>query len=355
MILRATVLSCAVLAFAAVAEEAECTSTVCGSVNGLADTYLQHSFQTPRRAAELRVFDASADQPTISFVQADLKARVAGRISARLQLVAGGGVEMLNGTTVPRDVDLALELAFRHVQQVSVGASLPFWGGQLEVGKFMASAGLEVVEAKDDWNHSRSFLFGYATPYSVSGVRVSLFPREGLQLQAAVVTGTDVVLDVNPHKTFVLAAMYSGKQLSASASVHAGVESPTSTALRVIGDATVTAKLTSFLAVAGNVDVGHEDGAAADGNDATWYGAALYARGELPAGFTLAARAEHFADPAGVRTPLGPGAFTEATVTAGFRPLDKAELRVEYRHDWLSLGSGLRGQDTLSAAALAWF
>ncbi len=56
-----------------------------------------------------------------------------------------------------------------------------------------------------------------------------------------------------------------------------------------------------------------------------------------------------------MRTPLGAGAFTETTFTAGFRPLDKAELRVEYRHDWLSLGSGLRGQDTVTAAALAWF
>lgn len=339
---------------AARAEDAEC-SVACASAAGLVDTYLQHSFQTPGQAADLRVFDATADQPMVSFVQADLKVRVVERLQGRLQLIAGDGVEMLNGTTVPRDVDPAVALAFRHVQQLYVGGTLPWWNTQIEVGKFMASAGLEVVEAKDDWNHSRSFLFGYAVPYTVAGVRVSAFPREDLQLQLAVVNGTDVVLDNNPHKTVVAAAFYTGKQLTASASVHAGIESATSSAVRVIGDATISARLTSFLQVAANVDVGHEDGAAADGNNATWYGAAGYVKGELPLGFTLAARAEHFADPAGVRTPLGPGQFTEVTFTSGYRPLDKAELRVEYRHDWLSLMGGLRGQDTMSVAALAWF
>ena len=38
-------------------------------------------------------------------------------------------------------------------------------GLELDFGKFVTSAGAEVIEAKDNWNYSRSILFAWAIPY----------------------------------------------------------------------------------------------------------------------------------------------------------------------------------------------
>ena len=35
----------------------------------------------------------------------------------------------------------------------------------MDFGKFVTSAGAEVIESKDNWNYSRSLLFAYAIPY----------------------------------------------------------------------------------------------------------------------------------------------------------------------------------------------
>ena len=53
-------------------------------------------------------------------------------------------------------------------------------GLQIDVGKFVTNAGAEVIEAKDDWNYSRSLLFQLAIPLYHSGVRADLLAeRQG--------------------------------------------------------------------------------------------------------------------------------------------------------------------------------
>ena len=47
-------------------------------------------------------------------------------------------------------------------------------GFELDFGKFVTSAGAEVIEAKDNWNYSRSLLFVNAIPYWHFGARTSL-------------------------------------------------------------------------------------------------------------------------------------------------------------------------------------
>ena len=47
-------------------------------------------------------------------------------------------------------------------------------GFELDFGKFVTSAGAEVIEAKDDWNYSRGILFAWAIPYWHFGARTSM-------------------------------------------------------------------------------------------------------------------------------------------------------------------------------------
>ena len=44
----------------------------------------------------------------------------------------------------------------------------------MDFGKFVTSAGAEVIEAKDNWNYSRSLLFVNAIPYWHFGARTSM-------------------------------------------------------------------------------------------------------------------------------------------------------------------------------------
>ncbi len=48
-------------------------------------------------------------------------------------------------------------------------------GFEADFGKFVTSAGAEVIEAKDNWNYSRSIFFAWAIPYYHVGMRTS-FP-----------------------------------------------------------------------------------------------------------------------------------------------------------------------------------
>ena len=48
-------------------------------------------------------------------------------------------------------------------------------GLEMDFGKFVTSAGAEVIESKDDWNYSRGLLFSWAIPYFHFGFRSS-FP-----------------------------------------------------------------------------------------------------------------------------------------------------------------------------------
>ena len=47
-------------------------------------------------------------------------------------------------------------------------------GFELDFGKFVTSAGAEVIESKDNWNYSRSLLFVWAIPYWHFGARTSV-------------------------------------------------------------------------------------------------------------------------------------------------------------------------------------
>src|SRR5258708_38535330 len=62
---------------------------------------------------------------------------------------------------------------FRNVEEAYGSYMAPVGKGlQIDFGKFVTNAGAEVIEAKYDWNYSRSFLFALAIPYYHSCVRL---------------------------------------------------------------------------------------------------------------------------------------------------------------------------------------
>src|SRR5205085_1594199 len=60
---------------------------------------------------------------------------------------------------------------YRHLQQAYVSAAKG--KVQVDFGKFVTPLGAEVIETKDNWNYSRSFLFAWAIPYYHFGTRLT--------------------------------------------------------------------------------------------------------------------------------------------------------------------------------------
>jgi hypothetical protein len=97
-------------------------------------------------------------------------------------------------------------------QQAYVSLKLPA-DIVLDAGKFVTNTGAEVIEAKDNWMYSRSILFGWAIPFTHTGVRatVPVPGAEGVSVMGSVFNGFDnPPLAVGSKKMGHLALMYSG-------------------------------------------------------------------------------------------------------------------------------------------------
>jgi Putative beta-barrel porin-2, OmpL-like. bbp2 len=225
----------------------------------------------------------------------------------------------------------------------------------IDVGKFVTSAGAEVIEANRNWNYSRSFLFENAIPYTLTGVRVSVVPTPRLTLQAMLVNGWDVIIDNNGSKTFGLSASFAaptGTTLSFNGL--AGVETVgAAPPWRLLADVVVAQHL-GRVDLMVNVDLARE-------GVARWYGVAGYGRVAVAAHLNLALRGEAFWDHGGRFVANQNTRVEELTFTAGFPIAGHAELRAEARSDFsdqllYAVGADMRDhQLELLAAALAWF
>jgi hypothetical protein len=274
----------------------------------------------------------------------------------------------------PRPVGLRLDLGFGHVADVTasdagrpdaasirpvqqaylsfaVPTRLPL---TIDVGKFVTSAGAEVIEANRNWNYSRSFLFGFAIPFTLTGVRATAALTPRFTLQAMVVNGWDVVFDNNGAKTFGLSLSYAAPtDTTVALNTLAGIETAGNAApWRLLADLVVTQHVgrADFML---NVDV------ASEGAAGHWYGLAGYGRVVVASHLNLALRGELFSDPNGLR--LVAARVEEVTLTAGIPIGANAELRAELRADFadqvlFAVGDQMKAQQvSLLAAALAWF
>lgn len=88
-------------------------------------------------------------------------------------------------------------------------------GVTVDMGKFVTWAGFETIEAADNFNTSRSILFGYAIPFTHTGVRATydVFKNDchTWTVGAGIYNGWDNIQDQNNSKTF---ALYSDLKLT---------------------------------------------------------------------------------------------------------------------------------------------
>lgn len=201
-------------------------------------------------------------------------------------------------------------------------------------GKFVTMSGAEVIKTTGDTNFSRSILFGYAIPFSHTGVRATYKVSDAVSLVGGVNNGWDQATDANSQKTLELGAMLNpAKSFALSAMVYSGAEpGAAGTGTRNLLDLVATFTLSDSLNFVLNYDNGSQENAVSAGAKAKWNGLAAYANYQINDLWRLSARAETFKDTDGYRTNIIQ-TWKEATLTVGYAPTKSMELRGEVRKD----------------------
>lgn len=224
-------------------------------------------------------------------------------------------------------------------------------------GKYVTLAGAEVIKSPSNVNFSRSILFGYAIPFTHTGVRGMYKLSDALSLTAGVNNGWDDFSDTNgdktvelglswmPNKSFALAAQgYSGKeQLFNYACAPAAACVNPQKGTRNLIDLVATYNATEQLTLVLNYDYGSQDNTLTAGlptgaSKAKWSGWAGYANYQINDLWRVSLRGEWFDDKDGYRTTWEAGKtsgqkWKEATATVAYLPTKKVELRAEVRED----------------------
>jgi len=225
-------------------------------------------------------------------------------------------------------------------------------------GKFVTSAGAEVIKSPANVNYSRSILFGYAIPFTHTGVRATYAASDQFTAIVGVNNGWDDLKDTNSAKTTELGfSLTPTKALTIIAVDYYGTERVgglTSTGpegTRNIFDLVATYALTDKLSFTLNYDNGSQDNAATatpnGASTAKWDGIAGYVTYQFTDTWRLAVRGEYFDDKDGYRTGVVQK-WKEGTVTLAYLPAKNFELRGEIRRDSSNVSSFMESDGTTS-------
>jgi hypothetical protein len=291
------------------------------------------NFRNPdSRTNRQRVFDQKANSFLIDLAQIQFtKDAPLGGLGYKLKASFGETAKHIHSAGLGDPTDAA-DLTEAYVNYVAPLGS----GLKIQFGKFVTYHGAEVIEARDNFNYSRSFLFNYAIPFTHTGLMAGYAFSKAFSASIYVVNGWDVFNDNNKGKTFGTSFTVTPiEPLSMNLGLMYGPEqSDKSSHYRFLIDWVGIVKATKNLTFTFNADYANEEKDPLNGGrNSTWYGIAGYAKYDFTDWFSASVRAEYFVDKDGVRTGI-PQTLKGITITPEFRVLKNLLLRPEYRHDW---------------------
>ncbi len=222
-----------------------------------------------------------------------------------------------------------------------------------KVGRMTTLAGNEVIEGYNNWNISRSVSFGYAIPFTHTGLRASfgLFDNF-LNVTTGVNNGWDNDIDNNVYKTLENAISFSPfKNVKWTTASYFGPELNAQNGRnRFLITNVLGWDVTSKLSLAGEFDYGNQNriDINTDGileHRMPWYGYAAYAKYKFTDKLSAAYRFEIFDDSKRYRNWTGVGTAGAATdlgntLTLEYKLYDNLIARGEYRIDYANAGDG---------------
>ncbi|WP_372522937.1 outer membrane beta-barrel protein [Sulfuricaulis sp.] len=320
------------------------------SVNGYIDTsytYLSGTGKFTSGTAN-RVFDTENRSFNVNALDLTLSALPQDGFGGMVNLTAGTDANVIGSAGTNNTDQFDVTQAYVHYAK----GSLMVIGG-----KYVTLSGAEVIKSPANLNFSRSILFGYAIPFTHTGVRAYFTPsgsavapdgkwtfiagvnngwdvqsesQQGLAADGSQAVGKTLELGANGNitKAISLAAVYYGGNESAGAF---------ETGERKLLDLVATFNATDKLSFTLNYDTAEQDKALTGGNKAKWSGLAGYVNYVLSDTWRVAFRAESFDDKDGFRTGVNLGSggqkWKESTVTLANTPAKNVELRAELRTD----------------------
>jgi hypothetical protein len=316
---------------------------VYGFVEG---SYTYAASNPPNDFVTGRVFDFESDQLllnqfdlTVEKVAAtdkfDLGFKVEGIYGSDARLIHANGLNFYSGslTLSPENqVDLI---------QVYVDVGLGN-GWLIRAGKMVTHMGYETINPTTNPFYSHTYLFGYAIPFTHTGVMAYYTVNEKLTLMGGISRGWDQALEDNNDSLDYLGQVkyVFNDKTTAYLNLITGPEQDNNNSdYRTVIDGILTYQATEKCSLTFNGDLGFEPIA---GDDSTWYGLAIYSGYKLCDAATLNVRGEWFNDEDGARG-IGDTVY-EATVGVAVKPWPHDDLgqnfviRPEVRFDYAENG-----------------
>lgn len=323
-------------------------------VHGFIDTQYNINSRQPATATSTtinnrgRIFDGHANSFSVNAAEIDIEkaALEPGQAGFRTDVMFGEDANVVNGDGDSNTSDVDLQQAY-----VEYIAPLSFFEGNsilpssinIKAGRFVTLAGLEVIEAPDNWNISRSFMFGLGIPFTHTGVRTNFgLWNDFFDVYLGLNNGWDVALDNNTFKTLENGLGYTlFEKLHMFHTIYWGGETAgTVNGKRFLNTNTATYDITDKLSVMGEINFARQNdvGALPAVEANVWSGYAAYARYQFTPKFALSSRSELFRDD-DVARGVGALAATQSdrtfgqTFTAEYKLTEQLISRAELRFD----------------------
>jgi hypothetical protein len=340
--------------------------------SGAVDGYYSYNFQHPAdRTNRLYNFDIPTQQFSLSMAKLGIS-HSPDPIGGEIDLGFGDTFKQINSFDNDGGFNQYVEQAFVSIKPAKAK------GFEADFGKFVTTAGAEVIESYSNYNYSRSLLFSWAIPYYHFGLRTSWPMGKHLTGGFQVVNGWNNLVDNNSGKTLGLNATVTYTKWAWVLDWYGGPENAnTNHGWRHLFDTTLTLTPSSKASVYLNYDYGQNRNVnglgTATTNLATWKGFAGALRIQATSKVAFAARGEWFNDSDGFNTGTAQQ-VKEVTFTGEYKIIEGLLWRAEYRHDWsdhpffldhacigtaavcptLFSGNSTK-QDTLSVSVVAFF
>jgi len=307
--------------------------------------YLQgsynYNFNSPGSGLnDQRIFDQKANSFMLDLAQIVFaKEPPTGGVGYKLKLSAGETAKYIHSVGLgSTNTDQPFDLTEAYISYVA-----PLGKGiRVDFGKMVTFIGAEVIEARDNPNYSRSFLFNYAEPFTHTGIKIGYNFTDAVNAAVFVVNGWDDSSDNNAGKSYGLSIGFTpADAFSGNINMITGPEqNNTNSNYRSLVDVVATIKPVKPLSLILSGDLGYEPMVPGVGN-ATWSGIAAIAKYDVTDIHSVAVRGEYFNDRQGARTGTAQE-LKEVTLSWEIKPVSTLILRPEYRHDW----SNRNGFDT---------
>ncbi len=287
-----------------------------------------HSLDPDHLSTNLDIAQLSMSRPNEGFIPGfGVKLNV-GRIANRTKSDWNGDGLIKPGTGFENS-DFDVEEAYL---AWTVAEGEPAQGLAIKAGKFVTPLGAEVIEPWNNFNFSRSFLFGFAIPFTHLGVLATYPVTDKLSLTGGAVQGWDEMDDNNNGWSMLGNATYvvSDQITLAGNGIWGPEQTDTTRPKRGVADFVATIKPVDKFTLLLNYDWGHEEFVGAE--SALWQGFSAVANYDLTDRWSTALRGEWFEDHNGARTGLRQTLW-ETTVTAKYLVTQHLSTRLEYRHD----------------------